>query len=331
MKTNAIKMKIFLIGIAYLLTAYTTAAPINNKVNLSKTFNLAGERSAEIQYFKMESKATSYGLDGTRNGYTTFRLILKVIPSKLSGGLGDEYTCLRFTIQDNDSPEIEIPALKNWIHNFVEIGIDDKGQVFGIDHNKFENLNDGNGNALQTGQKYSIYNAFIDFHSFCDLFALPSPNGNGIQHLSNIGDTIVHAAAFTEAPVNLGNEIKEGSVFKNGEITLNFKGISTIDENLCALVEYDSGESSFKMLMQPAPTFEIKTIGSSHYFGDIYKNLKSNWIQKVTLKEFVVSETIIPAPASNIINAVIEREILINNIKETDLSKILNTQLRTQQ
>ncbi|MFC1784821.1 hypothetical protein ACFL0J_04245 [Candidatus Neomarinimicrobiota bacterium] len=324
MKTNAIKLVLLLIGTVYVLTTYTIAAPVKNKVNLSKTFNLAGERSTEIQYFKMESNVTTYDLDGTRNKYTTLRLYLKVVPSKSSGGPGDEYTCLRFSIQENDAPKIEIPALKDWVHNFGDIGIDDKGQVFGIDHHKFENLTDDNGNVLDTDQRYSIYNAFIDFHGFCDLFAQPSPSGNGIQHLSNIGDTIVHAAAFTEAPVNLGNEIREGSIFKNGEITLNFKGISTIDDNLCALIEYDSGESSFKMLMQPAPNFEIKTIGSSHYFGDIYKNLKSNWIQKVILKEFVVSETIIPAPASNIINAVIEREIIINNIKETDLSESIN-------
>ena len=99
----------------------------------------------------------------------------------------------------------------------------------------------------------------------------------------------------------LGIDSKRFSFFKNGKVTLEFKGISLIDKNKCALIDYDSGESSFMMIMQPAPNLEIKTIGSSHYYGDIHKNLESNWIQKVTLKEMVVSETSIPAPFLNTI------------------------------
>ena len=56
---------------------------------------------------------------------------------------------------------------------------------------------------------YYVYNAFIDFHGFCNVFAEPTTGGKGIQDLKSIGDKIVHAAAFTEPPVNLGSGIEK--------------------------------------------------------------------------------------------------------------------------
>jgi hypothetical protein len=113
--------------------------------------------------------------------------------------------------------------------------------------------------------------------------------------------------------VNLGSNISEGSFFKNGEITLAFKGLSVVNDEYCALLEYDSGESSYKMIMKPVPNLEIQTIGSSHYKGDIFKDLATNWVQKVTMTEVVVSETTLPMPP-NKINSVNERNIIIEYI-----------------
>jgi hypothetical protein len=78
------------------------------------------------------------------------------------------------------------------------------------------------------------------------------------------------------------------------------------------VIEYDSGESSFTMIMQPTPDIEIKTAGTSHYWGDIFKALGTSWIQKATLHEIVVSETAVPGQ-SNKISATIERSITIQN------------------
>ena len=76
---------------------------------------------------------------------------------------------------------------------------------------------------------------------------------------------------------------------------------------------FDSGESSFKMIMTPMPNFKVVTNGSSHYWGDIYKDLLSNWIQKAAMHEVVISETRLPVE-SKIINAVTERYIIIENV-----------------
>jgi len=303
--------------IVFLILGEIAAAQSPRLDHLHKEFDLSGAHSQQAQYFMMESKLITYALDGKRLGTDIYRLHLKCVPAKLAKRDGDEYTCSRFTVQQGEMAEVVIPALANWTYIFKNTGQDEKGQVFGIDHGKFENLVDASGKALPIDKAYHVYNAFIDFHAFCNVFAEPTTAGNGIQNLKKIGQKIVHAAAFSEPPVNLGNNIAAGSSFKNGEITLEFKGVSVVNGRPCALLEYDSGESSFKMLMKPMPDMEVRTTGSSHYFGDIYKDLATQWVQKVTMTELVVSETILPMPP-NKINSVIERNIMIRNVSESE-------------
>ncbi|MBN2316718.1 MAG: hypothetical protein JXM79_22515 [Sedimentisphaerales bacterium] len=288
---------------------------VQNDAMLRQTFKLGGERSQQTQYFLMESKLINYALDGKRTGMDVFRLRLKCVPAKLAGTKGDEYTCAKFTVQLGVQPEVEIPAMKNWTHVFKipPTGVDEKGQTLGIDHAPFENLMDANGNAIPQDKAYHVYNAFIDFHAFCDIFADRVEDGRGIQDLKSIGQKIVHEAAFSEAPVSLGSNVAEGSTFKNGEITLELKGLSRVAGATCALVGYDSGESSFKMTIKPIPNMEVKTVGSSHYKGDIYIDLATNWVKKATMDEVVVAETTLPMPP-NKINSVIERNIFIRNV-----------------
>jgi hypothetical protein len=149
--------------------------------------------------------------------------------------------------------------------------------------------------VLPAVASYPIYNSFIDFHGFCDLFARPMKGGAGIQDLKEIGQSIRHAAAFTEPPVNLGKGIKEGSVFRNGDVRLVFKGIGLVDGAACAVIGYDSGESTLKMIMPMTAEKDIVTVGGSEYLGDIYIDLATRWVRKVTLDEFVVTETRLPS------------------------------------
>jgi len=285
---------------------------------LKQTFDLGAERSAETQYFVMTSKLINYALDGTRLGTDTMRIHLKCVPASVSGREADRYTCADFAIEFAGAPEVAVPALRNWTYDFGPMGIDEKGQVFGIDHAKFENLTDANGRPIPADKSYHVYNAFIDFHGFCNAFACPMPGeGKGIEDLKHIGDRIVHAAAFTEPPVNLGSNVSEGSTFKNGEVTLALKGLSLVDGRACAVVTYDSGNSSFQMKVKPMPNMEVETVGSSHYLGDLYIDLATRWVRKATMYELVVSETRLPVPP-NKINGVIEREIVIRNVTEQE-------------
>jgi hypothetical protein len=290
------------------------------KKMLKQEFKLTPQHSKDTQYYEMISRLQPHSLDGTPQGWDVYHLILRCVPSK-DPSKGDEYTCLRFTVAINNKPEVGIPTLTNWKYYFslTPNARDDRGYVFGIDHAKFEKLSDANGNMVPVGNTYHVYNAFIDFHSMI-LFSERSAGGKGVQDLKWIGDKVQHAAAFSEAPVNLGAQVAEGSYFKNGEITLAFKGLSIENDKTCAILEYDSGESSFYMKMKPTPTSEIPTKGSSHYWGDIFKDISGGWIQKATLHEMVVSETTIPG-MTNKVNMVVERSIEIRNVKSSQANK----------
>lgn len=287
--------------------------PSNDSL-LRGTFDLAAPRSRERQSYEMETRVITYALDGKRVSTDVLKLSLTCAPSK-TGGDADLYTCTRFAVQFGAEPEVGLPAMAGWSYPFkhTDTGKDEKGQVFGIDHAKFEKLVDANGQPLPVDKLYFVYNTFIDFHAFCNVFAEPAVEGKGIQDLKHIGEKIVHAAANTEAPVNLGAGIKEGSTFKNGEVTLEFKGLSLVDGAACALMTYDSGESSFQMLVNPMPNMEVRSVGSSHYKGDIHIDLATRWVRKVTMDELVVTESTVPM-LTNKINAVIERTTTIRNV-----------------
>jgi hypothetical protein len=308
-----------------LIVAAHVSARASDTGTLHGPFDLAVVHSPTIQYFTMESRMMTYALNGDRLGTDVFRMYLKCVPSSVSGKDGDEFTCLKFTVQLTNTPESEIPALKNWSYLLSKntAGIDEKGQVFGIDHAQFTKLVDANGSPVPPDKGYHVYNAFIDFHGVCTVFAEPMDGGSGIQDLKSIGQKIVHAAAHSEAPVHLGDNIEKGSTFKNGKVTLEFKGLSLVNAKECALIEYDSGESSFKMKMKPMPNMEIPVVGSSHYKGDIYKDLRTGWVLKANLSEMVVSEVTLPVPP-NKINSVIERAILLNNVEEHEMLRLVS-------
>lgn len=306
------KWKILVILIAMPLS-YVSAQKISNvRKLLAQEYNLAPPHSTDTQYYSMESKLQNHAPDGSPLGWDIYRLYLRCVPSA-DPAKGDEYTCMKFTVQLNGSAEASIPSLTNWKYVFLltPSARDEKGQVLGIDHSKFEKIVDENGKTLPVGNTYHVYNAFIDFHSM-SVFSEKTPVGNGVQNLKHMGDKIVHVASFSQPPVNLGSQIAEGSYFKNGKVTLLFKGLGLVNDKTCALLEYDSGESSLYMLMRPLPNMDVTTKGSSHYWGDIYKDLSGGWIQKATLHEIVVTETTIPGQ-TNKANAIVERDINIKN------------------
>jgi hypothetical protein len=282
---------------------------------LRQTFDLAGPRSAQVQLFEMETRVIAYAPDGKRINTDVLKLTLKCAPAQVTGKDADEYTCTKFTVQLGVGKEVAVPAMANWSYRFrnVGAGLDGKGQVFGIDHAQFENLVDANGQPLPVDKAYFVYNSFVDFHAFCNVFAEPMAGGKGIQDLKTLGQKIVHAAAFTEAPVNLGSGIAQGSTFKNGEVTLELKGLGLVDGAACALLGFDSGQSSFQMLMKPMPNLEVRSVGASHYKGDIYVDLTTHWVRKAVMDELVVTESTVPTLPQPV-NGIIERNVTIRNV-----------------
>ncbi len=266
--------------------------------------------------YTIETKLIHYALDGTRTRVDTLKLYLETVPESSPNKGGNEYFCRKFTVQRGTESPVSIPSLQGWSYTF-KFGLDEQGRVFGIDHGKFEDLKDSEGKPFPPDTSYFVYNTFIDFHGFCNVFAQKVEGGKGIQDLRVIGDRIIHAASFTEPPVNLGSNIAEGSTFKNGEVTLEFKGLSLVDERACGVVTFDSGESSFHMIMEPMPKIRVETVGSSHYKGDLYIDMESYWVRKVVMGELVVSETTMPM-APHKVNSVIERSTVIRAVNPAE-------------
>jgi len=225
-----------------------------------------------------------------------FRLSLNYEPGETIGS--GKYICINFSLQKGEEEEVNIPGLENWNYDFI-FGVDSRGYVFGIDHNEFLNLFDSKGNLLDSEDSYWTYNTFIDFHSFCDVFGGKPPYDmeGGIQDLKHIGDSIEHLSSQQEAPVDLGDLALPGSVFQNGRIILNFKGLSLYNSHPCAIVKFDAGESSFVMIDKPRSGKQRASIGSSHYFGDLHINLDSYWVNKVEMNEFVTGQRTIEGKA----------------------------------
>ncbi|HEY0670139.1 MAG TPA: hypothetical protein VGD22_18305 [Sphingobacteriaceae bacterium] len=267
----------------------------------------------------METRLTKYSMDGVRQGHDIYRFTLRCVAA---AGLNkeDEYTCIGFSIQLNNATEVSIPSLRNWKYLFT-LAPDkqnDKEHLFGINHSKFEQLIDENGRALPPDNAYHVYNAFIDFHTM-SVFSERTDTGKGAQDLRFIGDTVTHAASYSKPPVNLGNQVSKGSYFQNGRITLEFKGISQVNNSPCGLLGYDSGESDFFMIVKATPSMEVTTKGTSHYWGDIYKSFTSGWIQRAVLHELVISETTVPV-LTNKVTSIIERTIEIENVNKSKLN-----------
>lgn len=316
MKKQIIKISLIAGVLIIFLSKEIRAQYIPTEKIFQQSFNLIPPHSLDTQYYSMESRLTKISPDGATAGTDVYRLYVRCVPADAASGKSDEYTCLRFTFQQNDSAEKTIPSLSNW-HYHVQLKHDSKSAdepLFGIDQSKFEHLVDETGKEVPVEIQFHIYNAFVDFYSM-SVFSEKTDSGKGIQDMKHVGDKIIHSASYSQPAEDLGSRIAKGSYFKNGEITLEFKGLGNVNHKSCAILGYDSGASSFVMIMKPMANMEVKTHGSSHYFGDIYKDLKGGWIQKASLHEFVVSQTQVPG-MTNKINGVIERTITINNVSK---------------
>jgi len=285
---------------------------------LLKEYGFSRTRENGIHYYKMQTDVINISPDGKKTTRDVYTLYLAV---SLNDGKGDKYdiTCKKFFVNLKSGGIKALPGLNDWKYSFNKTSDsrNEKGEVFGINHDKFENLKDENGNEIPVESSYLIYNSFIDFHALMNAFSEKSPGGKGIQNLKKIGDRVVHDASYSQPPVNLGKRVKEGSYFKNGEIVLSFKGLSVVNGNPAAIVNYDSGESSFYMKTMATDKIDAETNGRSHYLGDIYINISSLWPVKVELSEFVVSETKIISPPIEI-HASVERTVVINEISKEE-------------
>jgi len=260
--------------------------------DLEGPFDLSIDRAPLTQYFHMQTRFIHIGFDGKRTGVETYLVRLRCTPAAISGKKLDEYSCREFGVQLGGETLATLPALRSFTYEFDYMsGVGGKGPMFGIPQEPFEGLKDDRGNRLAPDICYATYNNFVDFHALSDVFPRPLKYIKGIEQLKSVGDRIVHPGAFTEAPVSLRGVVRPSSVFRNGELALELKGISLVDDRPCALVNYDSGESTLRMAFIQGKGEDMVMEGGSEYTGDLYIDLESGWVRKVTLNESVVTQT----------------------------------------
>jgi hypothetical protein len=260
---------------------------------LTQQFDLGKKRSLEPQYYHMDIEIITRASDGSRANVETYSMRLMGKPDNLSAGMANRWTCAWFKLKIGEGPKVTVPAMEGWSYDFNRgVGIDDHGQVLGIPHAKFESLTDNKGQKLDALVGYQVYNQFVQFHAYVDGFAAPDlEGGKGIQDLKRIGDRIVFVGFPEDMPLDVGLIIKEGSIYKAGEETLEFKGLSVVDGKPCALLGVDGGEGSYTMVIEVMPNINANTVGGTRYFGDIYVDLASMWLKKAEITVVDVTET----------------------------------------
>lgn len=260
--------------------------------NLRSTFDLSGNRKRAPMAFEMETKYVHFGPSGKRNTVESYLLKLQFTPQDSAAKSADNYRCSELVMTPQEGPTFSVPELSNWnyIFDLTSSGADGRGPMWGIPRERFSDLTDGAGAQLPFSVRYAMYTCFIDFHSFNDIFSRPMKFGRGIQDLKEIGQKIVHPASFIEAPISFLEEVKPGSTFKNGQVTLELKGLSLVDGAPCAVVAYDAGESSLRMVVADSSGKDAVTEGGDQYKGDIYVDLATLWVRKATLEEYLLDE-----------------------------------------
>jgi hypothetical protein len=265
----------------------TGMTDITGKDVLLREYEMVGERSKETHYYQVQTEIATHSSKGVLKSTDIYQQRLMVEPSGGADGEADKYTCARFSVQRGDQPEVTIPALNGYTYEINKksldmAGLDEQGQLYGIPEAKFEGLTDSTGAKLPFVEvAYQVYSLFFYYQGHVD-YAEPSLHGKGVQHLKRIGDKVELETSFAELPLP-GSLAGKGSVWKNGEVTLEFKGLGVIDEVPCAVLSFDLGVCTWVMPLTIMPLMRLKTNGVSFYRGDIYLDLESKWVRKLEM------------------------------------------------
>ena len=320
LSTNA--TPIFLLSLLLSMLLGTTSAGVDQDQGvedlaelLAREWRFGNARRPGTRYYTFENVSTEIAKDGSRGAPTTYRLWIEVraVADKQGGPIAIRCVCRKATITKSEERPRNIPAFKDYEYE-LHLGIDDEQQVFGIQHEDFNGLVDDADIPLNLMEGFSLYGSFIDFHMF-DSFTTES-QGEFKSDLSGLRTIGQHHTADigVEVPVHLEPDILEGSKFKNGSISIAFKGMTLADGVPCALIGIGSRDSSFDLILSPQPGRKMNVKGGSVYSGDLSLELDSQWMSRLEFREFVVSK--VTMGPQEIDNFVSERRVRIQSVSQ---------------
>jgi hypothetical protein len=265
--------------------------PDNGRSVLTREYDLAGPRSTEKHYILVQSQVDIYTHAGHVKKADTYREFLVCEPSTSDGDQAETFTCAKFAIERGDRPAVTIPSLAGFSYvvdkgNLDQMMYDDRGQFYGLSDEPFQNLTDNTGTSVSTDDAYQIYSAFFYYHSYVG-YADPEPDDVGIQDLKRVGDKVKLPSSGLETRLP-GWLAGKGSKWRNGQTTLEFKGVAEIDGATCAIIGLVCGPSPWYMPLNLMPIFGLKTYGLSSFTADIYLDLQT---RRVRLLNYILTES----------------------------------------
>jgi hypothetical protein len=263
----------------------------------SPNVDLARTRTSGTRNYEFTTDYRSYAADGSLSKTDTLCVAFGINRDDK----GEQtLACARFAVSLAGQPAREIPALKGWRNTLDR---NSSANTLGVPQNEFLGLAYGDGAPLSPDMGYLVYNTFVDAYAFNNVFAEHCASaGPGVGDLKADGQSIQHYSAFSKVPIDMGGAVKPGSHFTNGRVMLTLKGHAVINGRPCAIVGFDSGDSSLLMLMEPAPGMNMEIKGGSHYWGDIYIDEETLWVEQITFEELVLTQVNIAGnPQSTII------------------------------
>src|SRR5690606_21706682 len=111
------------------------------------------------------------------------------------------------------------------------------------------------------------------------VFFFQAEDGIRDFHVTGVQTCALPISSYSRPEVPVGGD-EGASYFQNGRVTLEWKGMSRIGDRACALVGFDSGESDFRMAMEPAPGMPMTVKGGSQYWGDLYIDAETLWLER---------------------------------------------------
>jgi hypothetical protein len=110
-------------------------------------------------------------------------------------------------------------------------------------------------------------------------------------------DLISGIANFTYAVVAIADLVISTFVSTAFGLVADLVGVSTVAQAVCAVVEYDAGESTLKMTIDLSAGQTTIIEGGSQYQGLMYLDLTSGWARRATLEEYMIAKVTTSASA----------------------------------
>jgi len=81
---------------------------------LLREHELAGERSQETHYFRVQTELVTHSTKGSVKRVDSYLELLKFEPGNHSAGEPDRFTCARFYVQRGNDPKVTMPSLEDF-------------------------------------------------------------------------------------------------------------------------------------------------------------------------------------------------------------------------